>query len=160
VTFVSSRKPLPENLQQRIKSCPVDFRRVESFIKRAKKDLATAELIQESDLEVAYQLLYDGMLHASLAFMVSEGAQPDVRGKHKTVIDYIAQALGSRYQSKMEFYDRMRRRRHQFLYEPGPFQCTKKEIADARIVVKEFVALISDKIQTQNPQKELGLEIP
>lgn len=155
---MSSREPLPEDLRQRIKPCPADFRRVENFIKRAKKDLTTAGLIRESDLEVAYQLLYDGMLHASLAYMVSEGAQPDIRGRHKTIIDYIAQALGSRYQSKIEFYDRMRRRRHQFLYEPGPFQCTEKEISEARGVVKEFIALISEKIKAKNPQKELDFK--
>lgn len=154
---MSSKKPLPEGLKQKIKPCPADFRKVERFIKRAKKDLATAELVRQSDLEVAYQLLYDGMLHSALAYMVSDGAQPDIRGKHKTVIDYVAHALGSRYQSKMEFYDRIRRRRHQFLYEPGPFHCTEKEMADAQTVVKEFIALISQKIKKKDPQKELGL---
>lgn len=154
---MNSKKPLPENLEQKIKPCPADFRRVEHFIKRAKKDLATAELVRHSDLEVAYQLLYDGMLHSALAYMVSDGVQPDVRGKHKTVIDYVAHALGSRYQTKMEFYDRMRRRRHQFLYEPGPFHCTEKEFADAQTVVEEFIGLISQKIRERNPQKELDL---
>ncbi len=95
------------------------------------------------------------MLHAALAYLVSDGVQPDVRGKHKTVIDYVSHALGKSYESKMQFYDRMRRRRHQFLYEPGPFQCTEKEIADAQTVVKEFIVLISEKIKRQNPQKEL-----
>ena len=155
---MSFRKPLPEDFRERVKPCPVDFRRVENFVKRAKKDLATAELIGESDLEAAYQLLYDGMLHSALAYMVSDGAQPDVRGKHKTVIDYVAQALGSRYRSKMEFYDRMRRRRHQFLYEPGPFECTEKEITDAQTVVRQFVDLISGKIKEKNPQREFRFE--
>ena len=94
------------------------------------------------------------MLHAALAYLVSDGIQPDIRGKHKTIIDYIAQALGKRYETKIQFYDRMRRRRHQLLYEPGPFQCTEKEIDDARQVVQEFIVLISEKIREKNPQKE------
>lgn len=155
---MNSKQPLPEDLQRRIKPCPVDFKRIENFIKRAKKDLASAEIIKHSDLEAAYQLLYDGMLHSTLAYMVGDGFQPDIRGKHKTLIDYVAHALGSRYESKMQFYDRMRRRRHQFLYEPGPYQCTEKEIADAETIVREFIELISAKIKEKNPQKDLNFE--
>jgi len=151
---MNSKNPLPEELEKRIKPCSIDFRRIENLIKRAKKDLRTAELIRDSDLEATYQLLYDGMLHAALAYMASDGVRPDIRGKHKTLIDYIAHALGKRYESKIQFYDRMRKRRHQLLYEPDPFQCTEKEIEDAREVAQEFIALISEKIQTRNPQKE------
>ena len=155
---MSFKHPLPEDLQRRVKPCPVDFKRIENFIKRAKKDLISAEVIKNYDLEVAYQLLYDGMLHSASAYLVSDGFQPDIRGKHKTLIDYVAHALGHRYESKMQFYDRMRRRRHQFLYEPGPYRCTEKEIQDAESVVREFIGLISLKIKEKNPQKELSLE--
>ena len=75
------------------------------------------------------------------------------------MIDYVSHALGKRYESKMKFYDRMRRRRHQFIYEPGPYQCTEKEIADARTVVQEFIDLISEKIREKNPQGEFDFEI-
>ena len=156
---MSLKKELPENLKPRIKPCPLDFKRVENFIKRAKKDLSTAGLIETKDLEAAYQLLYDGMLHSALAYMVSDAVQPDIKGKHKTVVEYVAHALGKRYESKMQFFDRMRRRRHQFLYEPGPYQCTEKEIADAKSVLEEFITLISDKIKEKNPQKEFRFEI-
>lgn len=147
-------KKLPEDLEKRIKPCPIDFRRVENFIKRAKKDLKSADLIGNFDLEIAYQILYDGMLHAALAYMASEGVRPDIRGKHKTIVDYVAHVLGKRYETKIQFYDRMRKRRHQLLYEPDPFQCTEKEIEDARQVAQEFISLISEKIREKNPQKE------
>ena len=62
---------------------------------RAKKDLASAGIIKHSDLEAAYQLLYDGMLHSALAYITGDGFQPDIRGKHKTLIDYTAHTLGS-----------------------------------------------------------------
>lgn len=152
------KKELPENLKSKIKPCPLDFKRVENFIKRAKKDLSTAQLIETKDLEAAYQLLYDGMLHSALAYMVSDSVQPDIKGNHKTVIEYVAHMLGKRYESKMQFFDRMRRRRHQFLYEPGPYQCTEKEIVDAKGVLEEFIALISDKIKEKNPQKQFHFE--
>ena len=151
---MSSNKELPENLKSRVKPCPLDFKRIENFIKRARKDFSTAKLIEKQDMEAAYQLLYDGMLHSALAYMVGDGVQPDFKGKHKTVIDYVAHAIGKRYESKIQFFDRMRRRRHQLLYEPGPYECTEKEVSDAEAVLKEFIALISNKIKEENPQKE------
>lgn len=151
---MSLRKTLSHNLENSIKSCPVDFQKIENLIQRARKDLSSAQLLQISDLEAAYQLIYDSMLHSALAYLVSDGVQPDIRGKHKIIITYVARALGSRYESKMQFYDRMRRRRHQLLYEPGPFHCTEKEISDALAVAQEFIMLITGKIKEKNPQKE------
>ncbi|MBI4397866.1 MAG: HEPN domain-containing protein [Candidatus Omnitrophica bacterium] len=145
------KQPLPEGIQKKIKPCPIDFLKIAHLIQRAKKDLATAQLIQEADLEAAYQLLYDGMLHTALAYMMSDGMQPDIHGKHKTVIEYIEHALGNRFKSKIEFYDRMRRKRHQFLYEPGWYQCTETEVIDAEGVVVEFIDLIYAKIKEKYP---------
>ncbi len=151
---MNTGKSLPENLSKRLKPSPIDFKRVESFVKRARKDLKSAKLLQASDLEAGYELLYDAMLHAGLAFMASEGVQPDIRGKHKTVVDYIAHAFPKRYESKINFYDRMRKKRHQLIYEPGPAGCTEKEFSDAESIVKEFLGLIEKAIRNQNPQKE------
>ncbi len=150
------KNPLPDDLQNRVKPCPIDFLRVENFLKRAKKDLASADRIRDSDLEGSYQLLYDAMLHSAMAFMIQEGVQPDIRGKHKTLVDFAGFRLGKDFKSKIDFYDRMRRRRHQFLYEPGPYACTEKEIEDARKVALDFIGLISKEIQGRNPQQELN----
>ena len=152
MTFVSSNKPLPEDLQKRIKPCPIDFGKIQYLIKRAEQDLKTAKLIRKSDSAATYQLLYEGMLHTALAYMVSDGAQPDIRGKHKTVIDYVAFKLGAHHESNMEFYDRMRRKRHQLMYEPGPCACTEKELDDAQKAVRGFIALISDQIKENHPK--------
>ncbi len=153
---MNSKKPLPDDLAKRIKPSPVDLKQAEFFINRAKKDLSTASRLQETDLEGAYQFLYTAMLHSALGCMVCEGVRPDVRGKHKTVVDYIAHALGKNYESKIQFYDRMRKRRHQFIYDPGPAGCTEKEIEDAKAVAEEFLAIISRRIKEQNPQMEFS----
>ena len=154
---MNSKKPLSLELEKRLKPCPVDFKRVEYFVKRARKDLASAELLSTTDLEAAYTLLYDGMLHAGLAFMAVSGIYPDVKGKHKTVVEYVAHKLGKGYESQMKFYDRMRRKRHQFIYEPGPIGCTQKEMEEARQAAQEFLKVISERIKEKSPQKELEL---
>lgn len=100
---MSLKKELLENFKPRIKPCPLNFKKVENFIKRAKKDLSTAGLIETKDLEAAYQLLYDGMLHSALAHMVSDAVQPDVKGKHKTVVITLLMRLGSVMNPKCNF---------------------------------------------------------
>lgn len=154
---MNSERPLPEELEKKLKSCPVDLKRVENFIRRAKKDLASAELLSETDLEGAYAFLYDTMLHAGLAYMSIAGVYPDIKGKHKTVIEYAAHELGENYQSQMKLYDRMRKKRHQFIYEPGPVGCTRKEMEEARQVAQEFLKIIAERIKEKSPQKELDL---
>ena len=151
---MSLNNPLSEDLQKRIKPCPIDFGKIQYLIKRAKQDLKTAKLIRNSDPEATYQLLYEGMLHAALAYMVSDGVQPDIRGKHKTVIEYVAFRLGAHHEPNMEFYDRMRRKRHQLMYEPGPNECTEKELDDAQKAVRDFIALISAQIKENHPKNQ------
>ena len=96
---MSLKKRLPAELEKRIKPCPVDLKRVEALLKRGKKDLSSARLLFEEDIEAAYTLLYNSMLHAGLAYMEASGARPDVKGKHKTVIDYIAHALDESHEN-------------------------------------------------------------
>jgi len=93
-------------------------------------------------------MLYDGMLHAGLAYMAALGFQPDFCGKHKTVIDYVAYELGKEYEEEIQYYDRMRRQRHQFIYEPGPTECTQKELKEAATIATKFLKTIQDKIKS------------
>lgn len=155
---MSTGKNLPDDLAKRLKSCPVDFKRVESFMKRAVKDLASAAFLKSSDLEGGYEFLYDTMLHAGLAYMASRGVQPDIRGKHKTVVDYISHEFPKRFESKITFYDRMRKKRHQLIYEPGPAGCTEKEFSEAELLAREFFNLAAELIRAANPQKEFDFE--
>lgn len=151
---MSTGKNLPEDLANRLKPCPADFKRVEFFMKRAAKDLKSATFLKSSDLEGGYELLYDALLHTGLAYMVSRGVQPDIRGKHKTVVEYIAHEFPKRFESKIQFYDRMRKKRHQLIYEPGPAGCTEKEFAEAELLAREFLSLAGELIRAANPQRE------
>jgi uncharacterized protein (UPF0332 family) len=151
---MSTEEKLPEDLKNRLKPCPVDWKRVNRFVKRAKQDLRSAKVLKSVDLEGAYEFLYDSMLHGGLAYLASRGIQPDIRAKHKTVIDYMAFALPKRYESKVQFYDRMRKKRHQLIYDPGPMGCTEKEFAEAERVAEEFLKLIESAIRSENPQNK------
>lgn len=149
------KQDIPEELKGNLKSCPVDFRSAENFLRRARKDLSSARLILSSDVEGAYAFLYNCMLHAGLAYMATSGLRPDIRGKHKTVVRYMTHALGKSYQDSVYCYDRMRRKRHLLIYEPGRYGTTRREIEEAEKVAREFLTVVSKRVRERNPQKEL-----
>ncbi len=146
---------IPKELENQLKACPANFRSAENLIKRARKDLSTAALIQHDDREAAYTLFYDCMLHAGLACMSVLGYSPNLQGKHKTVVLFMEHVLGRKSKDLIEFYDRMRRKRHQFLYEPGLSDCTAKEILDAKKIAEEFLFKVVETLKDKHPQKEL-----
>lgn len=145
---------IPKEFEKQIKPCPVDFTAAQNLIGRASKDLKTAHKIKRDDPEAAYTLLYDSMLHAGMACMAVYGFRADRHGKHKTVILFMAWVLGKKHEGPIDFYDRMRRKRHQFLYEPGTGDCTQKEIASAEKMAKQFLKLVILTIREKHPQKE------
>ena len=145
---------IPEELEKRLKNSPADLKVAENFLKRARKDLLSAKRISSFDMEVAYTLLYDSMLRAGLAFMAVSGVRPEIVGKHKTVIGYMGYVLGKEYQDQVEFYDRMRKKRHFFIYEPGRYDCTEKEMQEAEKMASEFLNIVANKVRELHPQKE------
>ncbi|MBI3616305.1 MAG: hypothetical protein HY211_07290 [Candidatus Omnitrophica bacterium] len=122
-------------------------------MRRARKDLSSAQFIRSADLDAAYTLLYDCMLHVGLAYMAVSGVRPEMKGKHRTVIHCMGYILGKGYEEQIHFYDHMRRKRHQLIYEPGPYEATKKEFEDGEKVAKGFLTDVSKRIREENPQK-------
>jgi len=88
--------------------------------------------------------------------MAVAGVRPDIHGKHKTVIQYMAFALGKVYWDQIHVYDRMRRKRHHLIYEPGRYDTSERELGEAERVANQFLRAVSKKIREENPQEELG----
>lgn len=147
---------VPEELKESLKPCPVDFHAAENLLRRARKDLDSARLIGPSDSEEAYALIYNCMLHVGLAFMAVSGVRPEIRGKHKTVIRYMAHVLGKEYEDQIHLYERMRRKRHLLVYAPGSAESTQKEAEEAEKVAKGFLLAVTKRIRREHPQREFG----
>lgn len=93
-------------------------KQIVSNIKRAEKDLITAKANIEIDEEWAYTISYHAMLRAGRAFMFSSGYRPKGKNQHKTVVDFCAEILGEDFKSLTDRFNRMRVKRHDFIYEP------------------------------------------
>ena len=129
-------------------------KQIVSNIKRAGKDLITAKANIEIDEEWAYTIAYHAMLRAGRALMFSMGYRPKGKDQHKTVVFFCEEVLGEDFRNLTERFNRMRIRRHDFIYEPER-PIPRTEVTKSLKNAEKFVKEIMDKIQKANPQKGL-----
>lgn len=107
-------------------------------MKRAEKDLLTAEATATIDLTWSFAIAYHAMIRAGRALMFSRGYLPTTKNTHKTIIEFTGFVLGDKYQDLMLRFDRMRRKRHDFIYD-SQNHTTVSEAKLAIKTAKEFI---------------------
>ena len=135
-----------------IKRQAANFRQIESQILRAEKDLRTFNLVINDDPEWASAIAYQAMLRAGRALLFSYGFLPVEKQQHKTVVEITAKMLGAKFNLTVKQFDRLRKKRHVFLYDSedsNNFTEAKKAIAIADELIKE----IKERIKKLNPQQ-------
>jgi uncharacterized protein (UPF0332 family) len=149
-------KETKENLLKEglIKKSPADHKAITNLIKRAFKDLETAERNLNEDEECSFNYAYNAMLRSGLALMFSEGVRPEIKDKHLTVVKFVTSVLGDEFKTLINNYDFMRRKRHRFIYEPD-IPCSINEAKDALKTARELSNVIYKLIKKKNPQLEL-----
>jgi len=144
-------KFLKDNL---IKKERPDFKQTTYQLKRAQKDLTTAEANLSIDLTWAFAIAYHAMMRASKALMYSKGYLPTAKRSHKTIVELTKLILGNEYESIMGRFNRMRRRRHDFIYDSKNHITSheaKASIETAKKLIDEIVVLV----RKENPEKDL-----
>ena len=128
-----------------------NFLAVEKLINRSAKELNAAEANLNIDEGIAYTVAYLAMLHAGRAFMLLKGFRPSDGYQHKTVIEFMSQALGAEYKNIVERFDRIRRKRNIFTYEVD-ISISKTEADSALKTAVKFVDLIKETVKKESPQ--------
>jgi len=82
------------------------------------------------------------------------GLPPRGKDQHKTVVDFCAETLGEDFRNLTERFNRMRIKRHDFIYEPER-PIPKSEVIKSLESAEKFVKKIIDKIKESNPQRKL-----
>ena len=144
-------KFLKDNL---IKEEKADFKQIAYQLKRAQKDLRTAEANLSIDLTWAFAIAYHAMMRASKALMYSKGYLPTAKRSHKTIVEVTKLILGSEYESIIARFSRMRRRRHDFIYDSKnhiTLHEAKSSIDTAKKLIEEILILV----KKENPEKYL-----
>ena len=144
-------KFLRDNL---IKKEMPDFKQITYQLKRSQKDLITAEANLSIDLTWAFAIAYHAMMRASKALMYSKGYLPTAKRSHKTIVEITKLILGNEYESIMGRFSRMRRRRHDFIYD-SKNHITPHEAKSSIDTAKKLIEEIINLVKKENPEKNL-----
>ena len=143
-----------EELEEKglIQKIKINFKQIYNFLLRSKKDLQTSKANLAIDKEWSYAIAYHAMLRAGRALMMSFGYRPRGKDQHVTVVRFTTVVFGDKFKDLIRNFDRMRRKRHDFIYEPDrpiPRQEAEQSIKDAEALV-ELIWLV---VEEKNPQK-------
>lgn len=140
---------------KKLKAQKTDFHQIARFLAGAEKKLAAAKKILNIDEEASYQLAYEAMLKASLGFMLSFGFRPrSLPGHHLTIIEFAEKQLGQEFRGLISLFDRMRRKRHQSLYDVSGL-ISRSEAEQALQTAEEYLRVIRNEIERKAPQRRL-----
>lgn len=134
-----------------IKKQKIDFSHIEALLLRAQKDIITAEANLKIDEEVTYNYAYLAMLRCGRSIVFMKEYRSVDGQQHKTIIELSGEILGEEFKSIVKKFDRMRRKRNQFTYDPF-FPVSKIEAENALKTAEEFVKIVLKLIQKENPQ--------
>lgn len=137
-----------------IKKQRPDFKQIAHQLQRALKDLKTAEANLEIDLTWSYTIAYHAMIRAGRALMYSKGYLPTAKNSHKSIVEFTKLTLGEEYNSVIGRFNRMRRRRHDFIYS-SKNHITSQEAKSSLKSAKKLIDKIIDLVKEESPQKDL-----
>ena len=137
-----------------IKRQAPDFRQIAKQLQRSLKDLKTSEANLKIDLTWSLAIAYHAMIRAGRALMYSKGYLPTTKRSHKTIIEFTKLLLGHEYDELVSKFNRLRRRRHNFIYE-SKNHVTDSEVKSHLETAKKLIDSIISLIKKENPEKEL-----
>ena len=120
---------------------------VAGLISAAHKDLETAAYLLKADrFDWAFSVAYNAMLRSGRAYMLSLGYRPSTTNGHVAVMKFLKETLhGKAYEGLVISMDRIRKKRHQFVYEEPdivPEGEAKSAIAASEKFVKTIESLV------------------
>lgn len=147
---------LPEELEKRglAGKIRINYKQIYNHLLRSKKDLLTSRANLDIDEEWAYAIACHAILRAGRALMMSFGYKPKGKDQHKIIVQFTRVILGDRFNELVRKFDRMRRKRHDFIYEPDkpiPRQEAENALSNSERLIQRIWSLVEEK----DPQKRL-----
>ena len=137
-----------------IKKIKPDFKQIAMQIRRARMDLQTAEKVMPSDLTWSFTISYHAMIRAGKALMYAHGYLPTATRSHRPVVDFTGIVLGDDGDDLFRRFNRMRRRRHDFIYD-ALNNISKTEVKSSIKTAKRFIDKMEQSIRKIHPQLRL-----
>lgn len=137
-----------------IKKQKPDFKQISHQLQRSLKDLKTAEANLKIDLTWSFAIAYHAMIRAGRALMYSKGYLPTAKHSHKTIVEFTRLTLGDEYHSLVGKFNRMRRQRHDFIYDTKN-HITSHEAKSSLEAAQKLIDKIIAMVKHENPQMDL-----
>ena len=115
---------------------------------RAERDLKTAKKIMAEDWDWGFAVTYNAVLQASRAYMFSQGYRPASAQGHKNTFSFMILAMGKDHEDLMTYFDRMRNKRNQAIYDIAGL-ITESEARDLFRRATEFVSFIRNRLSKE-----------
>jgi uncharacterized protein (UPF0332 family) len=130
----------------RIHKGKVSRAEIDRAMERASRDLRTAKKIVADDPDWGFAVAYNAVLQASRAYMFSLGYRPSSAEGHKNAFSFMLLALDEAYKDLVTYFDRMRKKRNQAVYDASGL-ITETEARNLLRMATDFVALIAAKLK-------------
>jgi uncharacterized protein (UPF0332 family) len=120
---------------------------IENQMGLAQCDLRTAAKILEQDSDWAFNIAYNAILQATRGLIYAEGYRlTSAQGHHRAAIDFVKLALGIDFSNEARFFDRMRMKRNQAVYDHAGI-ISKTEAQQAIKFADKYVSSIKNHIE-------------
>jgi len=118
---------------------------IERLLELADRDIRMARITMAEDWDWAFSIAYNAVLQSARAYMYSRGFRSAAEQGHKNTFAFMRAALGDELASTISYFDRMRKKRNQAIYDVAGLITEKEARAILKNAVK-FVNIVKKKI--------------
>lgn len=118
---------------------------IERLLELADRDIRMARLTMAEDWDWAFSIAYNAVLQSARAYMYSQGYRPAAEQGHKNTFAFMRAAFGEELASTIGYFDRMRKKRNQAIYDVAGLITEKEAKAILKNAIK-FVNVVRKKI--------------
>jgi len=137
-----------------LKKEKIGIDQVRALLMSAGKNIIASEKNLSIDEEACYTLAYNAMLKTARALVFLQNYRPSDGRQHMTTIDVAGEILGEEFSDLIHMFDKMRKKRNQFTYEPMlPLSMT--EARNALKTAKKFHDIVRKFLNEHYPQLAL-----
>lgn len=137
-----------------LKKEKIGIDQIRALLMSASKNIFASEKNLSIDEEACYTLAYNAMLKSARALVFLQGYRPHDGQQHKTTIEVAGEILGKEFSELIELFDKMRKKRNQFTYDPMlPLSLT--EAKTALKTADDFYKRIRSFLDKKYPQLKL-----
>jgi uncharacterized protein (UPF0332 family) len=137
-----------------LKKEKIGLDQVRALLANSAKNLAASRKTIAIDEETCFAMAYTAMLKIARAILFLHGLRPSDGQQHKTTIEVAGNILGIEFKELIERFDKMRRKRNQFTYDPL-LPLTDQETKEALQTAEKFSAEVKRKLEKEDLQGKL-----